>query len=1099
MKSLRRLLGIKRRRTMSYTEKIIKSGPKVYKTKKPLDLRLQQELLEKRRAEQAAEQAAEQMRLSALQKEAEKKAIEHKQQQKVQEEQQIKAQPRPERKAPQGPQEIQQQKQTTTPAKEMQSKVDAGLEFIGRSTEPFVPLAEKIGRFIKSSAFTLWALLGATLAAGGALIISLYSKARTSLASVALPDKEPTIKKETPAYPQVRQESVAGSRAAEVKSLMKQAPQRIADAAKPATDKLQPLMNRINKHKQASPLMNWLWRLMVAGLIAGFLFLGIFFIWVATLEIPELGNFADRQVRQSTKIYDKTGEFLLYDVFEDERRTVVPLGSISSNVQKAILATEDDEFYNHHGVRPVALIRSIIQKIQDPTSRLAGGSTITQQVIKNAILTNDRKIERKVKEWVLAWRLENRLSKEEILETYLNEIAFGGAVYGVEQAAISFFGKSASEVSIAESAYLAAVPKAPTFYSPYGNNRDRLDGRQQYILSRMRDLGYISQAQYQEALDEEVEFIVREDTGIFAPHFVFYVIEYLESQYGPEVVERGGLNVITTLDWELQQGLEEVTDEYAEVIPQYGAENLATVAVEVESGKIIGMVGSRGYFDDEIDGKFNIATAFRQPGSTFKPFVYAQAFLEGYTPQTILWDVKTEFSTACYPDGTPILPQYSDRCYSPNNYDNSTRGPLSMQAALAQSLNIPAVKTIYLVGIQDSINMAKKLGITGLNQPANFYGLALVLGGGEVRLLDMVSAYATFGNDGARNAPAAIQEVRDAEGELLEEYEQNEDQVIPTNIARMISRVLSNDDLKRPVFGQNSVLYHGGSQVAVKTGTTNDFKDTWTVGYTPQVSVGVWIGNNDNTPMARRPSSTVAAPYWRKAMDKAREAYPGGSFTPPVYTDPSELLPILSGVWQGSEAIIVDNRTNTIADLTTPEEFQETQYLADYRSILHWLNKDNPRGGGTSQQDSLYEHWEHPIGLWAGASELPTAEDQLLELGLATSTDETAEDEDEDEDEGDEKESLTLDFEIITPTNGQLVDADERQEIEIRTSGPTKDIDRIFYYVNGTYLGSGGASETSSSFVPSSIRTIANTNTVRVVIQTDDDRRIEKETVFEIK
>lgn len=893
---------------------------------------------------------------------------------------------------------------------------------------------------------------------------------RTKAREFTLPDKEPTITSNIS--------------------------ERVHPKLRPVTKHVDTVMNQIQKQKEANPIMLWIWRGMKALIILGFVVLGLFFIWVATLEIPTLGNFEERQVRESTKIYDKTGEFLLYDVFEEERRTVIPLSEVSPNIQKAILAIEDDEFYNHHGVRPLAVIRSIIQKIQNPDSRLAGGSTITQQVIKNAILSSDRRIERKAKEWVLAWRLENQLSKEEILETYLNEIAFGGAVYGVEQAALSFFGKRASEVTIAEAAYLAAVPKAPTFYSPYGQNRDQLETRKDVIITRMRNLGYISQEEYLAALDEEVEFQTREDTGINAPHFVFYVIEYLEAQYGTEVVERGGLRVITTLDWELQQKLEEETAEYAEILPQYNAENLATVAIEAESGKIIGMVGSKGYFDEEIDGKFNIATAFRQPGSAFKPFVYAQAFVEGYTPQTVLWDVKTEFSTSCYPDGTPLLPQYADRCYSPNNYDSSTRGPISMEAALAGSLNIPAVKAIYLVGVSDAIATAKRLGITGLNRSPSFYGLALVLGGGEVRLLDMVSAYGTFANDGVRNKPVAIQEVKDREGEILEQYEQQEERAIDANVARMISEILSDDDLKRPIFGASNSLYHSDAQVAVKTGTTNDFKDTWTVGYTPRVAVGVWIGNNDNTPMARRPSSTVAAPYWRRVMDATRSLYPAQErFGVPAYPDPSTLPPVLQGVWQGGDQeLLVDTRTGTLATSDTPEEFIETQYVANYHSILHWVDKSNPRGGGNSTQDGLYEHWEYPIAAWAAATGLQTSEEQLLGLGATTSTSTDFED---DEDESDV--TLPVDFSIVEPASDALIDANERQEIRIQITGPAQDIDRIFYYVNDTYLGSGGHNETSTSFVPSSVRTIANTNIVRVVVQTDDDRRIEREAIFKIK
>jgi len=855
-------------------------------------------------------------------------------------------------------------------------------------------------------------------------------------------------------------------------------------------------MATLKKHKQ-SRMGIFLWRSIMVLAIIGFLTLGAFFVWVATLEIPELGNFADRDVRESTKIYDNTGEVLLYDVFKEERRTVVPLSKVSKNIQKAVLATEDDQFYSHHGVRPMALVRSVIEKIQNPEKRLGGGSTITQQVIKNAILTNERAIERKVKEWVLAWRLENQLSKDEILEAYLNEIAFGGSVYGVEQAARSFFGKNAADVSIAEAAYIAAVPKAPTFYSPYGSNVDRLEGRKNYIIGRMRSLGYITQEEYTQALAEEVTFVVRQDKGIKAPHFVFYVIESLEEQYGPEMVERGGLKVITTLNWELQQELEQVTVDYVDSLAQFKAENLATVAIEAKTGKIIGMVGSKDYFADDIDGKFNIATASRQPGSTFKPFVYAEAFEIGYTPQTVLWDVKTEFSPSCYPDGTPLLPQYADRCYSPQNYDNSVRGPISMSSALAQSLNIPAVKTLYLTGVGNAINRAKEMGITTLNRSASFYGLSLVLGGGEVRLLDMTSAYSVFANDGKRNRPVAIMRVEDKNGEELEAYEQDEKQVLSANVARMINSILSNDDLKRPTFGANRYLYHTDAQVAVKTGTTNSFKDTWTVGYTPEVSVGVWIGNNDNSPMAQKPSSTVAAPYWRAAMDKARAQYKNTNFIAPVYPDKSTLPPVLAGVWQGGERFFIDTRTGEPANIDTPQEFRGEDYLINYHSILHWVSKRDPLSGGNSIGDALYENFELPIANWARASGLPTAQDQDSTNGTSTEDIPDSNSSGDNTDDGDT--SINLDFTILSPQSFETLEADDRQTIRISFTGDTEQVDKIFFYVNNSYLESISQNEREIEFVPSSIRTIANTNVVKVVVQTKDGDRIEHEQTFKIQ
>lgn len=855
------------------------------------------------------------------------------------------------------------------------------------------------------------------------------------------------------------------------------------------TSKVQSKLDMKKPKKGKFSIWGLIKKLLLYCVILGFLLVGAFFIWAATLAIPEVGNFTDREVIESTKIYDNTGEIILYDVFSEEKRTVIKLDLVSQNMRDAILATEDDKFYSHNGVRPEALVRSIVNKIKEPSSRLASGSTITQQVIKNSLLTNERSLDRKVKEWVLAWRVEQELTKDEILEAYLNEIPFGGSIYGVEQAALSFFEKNASELTVAESAYLAGIPKAPTFYSPYGQNRARLEGRKDYILGRMLELGYITKAEFEDAKAEEVVFRSRvDDTGIKAPHFVFYVIEYLEEVYGVEEVERGGLRVITTLDWELQQKMEEETALYAERLPAFRATNLASVAVEPSTGKIVGMVGSRGYFDDEIDGKYNIATAQRQPGSTFKPFVYAKAFEVGYTPQTVLWDVDTEFSTACFPDGTPKGGD-SSVCYSPKNYDGSTRGPVQMGAALAQSLNIPAVKALYLTGISQSIDMAHRLGISGLTQSPNFYGLNLVLGGGEVKLLDMVSAYGVFGNDGLKNKPIAVLQIQDREGTVLESYEKNEERVLDSNVARMISAILSNDDLKRPVFGESQSLYHSGVQVAVKTGTTNSYRDTWTIGYTPNVAVGVWIGNNDNTVMAQEPSSTVAAPYWRKVMDAARSRYPQVNFIEPAYLDPATLQPALRGVYQGYESVMIDTRTGYAAEEGTPDEYLKEEYVIDYRSILHWVNKLNPMQEGDSRSDTLYEYFEYNIPAWVASSGLPQPQTQQFYPDAPVSEPTRIS----------EPKTVPIGFTITSPQSMQTIAADKRMKVELSITGPKNDIDRIYYYLNGTYLGSGGKSESSMSFTPSSVRNIEAINTLKVILQTDDGRRIQREVEFKVQ
>ena len=406
---------------------------------------------------------------------------------------------------------------------------------------------------------------------------------------------------------------------------------------------------------------------------------------------------------------------------------MVPYEDISHNIKNATIAIEDDTFFEHHGVRPFAIFRSAFTNFLENGSPFsgAGGSTITQQVIKNSILEREKKLTRKIKEAILAVRLEQVLSKEEILGHYLNESPYGGTIYGVEEASLAFFGKPASDITLAEAAYLAALPQAPTYYSPYGNNTEDLIKRKDLVLSRMLKNGFIDEGEYEAAKAEDVEFRAQESSGIRAPHFVFYIREYLAEKYGEESLAERGFRVITTLDWELQQEAEKIVNEYAlSNETKFNAENGALVAQDPKTGEILVMVGSRDYFDENIDGNFNIAVAERQPGSSFKPFVYARALEKGYTPETVVFDLKTQFSTTCDPGNFTS----NDTCYSPVNYDNAFVGPINLRNALAQSRNIPAVKVLYLAGIKSSIKLARDMGITTLSN-ADQYGLTLVLGG----------------------------------------------------------------------------------------------------------------------------------------------------------------------------------------------------------------------------------------------------------------------------------------------------------------------------------------------------------------------------------
>jgi len=686
----------------------------------------------------------------------------------------------------------------------------------------------------------------------------------------------------------------------------------------------------------------------VVGLLSG----GLILLWVSTLEIPDLAAFEQRRVLQSTKIYDRTGEILLYDLHQDVKRTVVPYENISRHIKNAAVAIEDDTFFEHRGIRPMRTAKAVFDNLVSGNLLGGqGGSTITQQVIKNSILENEKTVTRKVKEWILALKLEGELTKEEILGHYLNESPYGGTIYGVEEASRSFFGKSAADVTLAEAAYLAALPQAPTYYSPYGNNRAALETRKNLVLSQMLKNGFITEAEYEEARTTEVDFLAQATTGIRAPHFVFYIREHLAKTYGEESLAERGFRVITTLDWELQEKAEEVVEKYAlQNETTFNAENAAMVATDPQTGEILVMVGSRDYFDETIDGNFNVALADRQPGSSFKPFVYAKALEKGYTPETVVFDLKTQFSTSCAPSNLTS----EDGCYSPTNYDDQFRGPVSLRNALAQSLNIPAVKTLYLAGITDAIKLARDMGITGLSNRAQ-YGLTLVLGGGEVRLLDMVGAYGVFANEGQKAELASILRIEDARGNVIEEYEEEETRVLDRQVALQISDILSDNVARTPLYGANSQLYFPNHDVAAKTGTTNDYRDAWILGYTPNLAVGAWAGNNDNRSMEKRISGLIITPMWREFMDFALEKRDAESFAEPAGT-PAELKPILRGIWFDPGALSQGSENG----------LSVTNAVSSAHSILHYVTRNNPRGPAPSNPaaDGQYSLWEWPVAQW---------------------------------------------------------------------------------------------------------------------------------------
>ena len=611
---------------------------------------------------------------------------------------------------------------------------------------------------------------------------------------------------------------------------------------------------------------------------AGGTFLACLFLAIASIGLPFPGKVGAARA-EATTIYanDRTTE--LYKIRGEKNRTAIGFDQMPKCIKDATVAVEDKSFYKHQGVDPRGIARAILVNLEvGGTSQ--GGSTITQQLVKNALLSPERTYTRKAKEMVLTLEIEQMYSKDDILRLYLNEIPYGSNAYGIEAAADTYFGKDAKDLTLAQCATLASLPRAPTFYSPYNNaDPSRLKTRSKFVLDQMAEEKMITTAEAEAAKVEidgplNAQFTPAKGEDISAPHFVFYVREQLEQKYGTKVTQEGGLRVYTTLDKGKQDIAEEVVRDAAQQrFAGFGASNAALTSIDPKTGQILAMVGSVDYFDTAKEGNVNVATSERQPGSSFKPLVYLAAFKKGYDPNlrmafnpaTLLWDVKTDFGGG----------------YAPNNYDGKFRGPVSARDALQQSLNVPAVKMLDMIGPEGAVDFAHQMGITTLNDPAR-YGDSLVLGGGEVKLVDMVSAYAVMANQGTAAYSQPIEngrkrlnatpflEIKDRKGKTLERYSENKkSEIVKPELAYQITDVLKDDAARAPQFGRGSALTLAGREVAAKTGTTDNYKDAWTLGYTPSLAAGVWLGNNDGTPMNRVGGSLGAAPIWQEYMRRA--------------------------------------------------------------------------------------------------------------------------------------------------------------------------------------------------------------------------------------
>ncbi len=584
----------------------------------------------------------------------------------------------------------------------------------------------------------------------------------------------------------------------------------------------------------------------------------------------------DKIVRRegfATKIYDRDGE-LLYDVFADQRRTPVTLDQIPDHLKNATIAIEDKNFYKHGGFDPTGFFRALYNIVVH--RRLQGGSTLTQQLVKNVLLTPQRTIPRKIKEFILAIQIENRYSKDEILQMYLNESPYGGTAWGVEAAAETYFDKPVSELNLIESAILAGLPQRPSAYSPFGDDPKAYIDRTQAVLRRMREDGYITPEQEKTAVKQldEVEFAT-EGLNFKAPHFVMYVKKQLEEVYGQRVVEQGGLKVTTTLDYRIQEEAQKAVTEEIAKVESLHITNGAAIVLDPNTGEILAMVGSKNYNDPDYDGKVNVTLSLRQPGSAIKPVTYVTALKRGYTASTFLMDSPTTFP------GGQGLPDYK-----PVNYDGQFHGPLQARYALGNSINVAAVKMLAKVGLKNMLATGYEMGLSTLEpttENLRRLGLSVTLGGGEVRLLELAQAYSAFANSGLRVEPISILKVEDQNGRVLEEHKPvSGKRVLSEGEAFVISHILSDNNARMLTFGAHSAIAISGRQVAVKTGTTNDKRDNWTIGWTPQIVAGVWVGNNDNSPMTQVASGVSgAAPIWRRVILAALRDKPNIGFSVP--------------------------------------------------------------------------------------------------------------------------------------------------------------------------------------------------------------------------
>lgn len=767
------------------------------------------------------------------------------------------------------------------------------------------------------------------------------------------------------------------------------------------------------------------------GLVLMYMVLALIFCTAAAFawfskDLPTPSKIAGRKPAVSTKIYDRTGQTLLFETGE-QKRTIVKSDQISLYLKDATVSVEDSKFYEHRGIDFKQIAAAVVEKLLGRTKVTRGASTITQQYVKNALLTSNRSLTRKIKEAILAVELEFMYNKDEILTMYLNEIPYGNGTAGAEAAAKMYYGKTAQDLTLAQAATLASIPQSPTYYSIYGTHVDRLIIRRNYVLDQMVKNGKITEEDAIKAKAEDTTTIglavkPRRDS-ILAPHFAMYVLEQIADEYGEDQIQKEGLNIITTLDYDKQKIAEKSVTDGVPKNTKYNASNAALVAVDPKTGQVLAMVGSKDYFDNSIDGQVNVADSLRQPGSSFKPFAYATAFKSpDYSPSKIIFDLKTDFG------GNPP--------YIPQNYNGKTNGPVTMRQALANSLNIPAVKVMALAGIDNVLQTASDMGITTLTHRED-YGLSLVLGAGEVKPVEMAGAFSVFATGGIKHPLNSVLKITDSNNKTLFEYDATKDeneQVLDPQIAYEMASIMSDNNARSLVFGTRSALAFSNRTVAAKTGTTSDFKDAWTVGYTPSISVAVWVGNSNGDKMkSGADGSVLAAPIFHSFIVGALDKTPNEEFVRPAGiqdvtvekysnklpdTGSTETLTDIFASWQVPKEkddvhkkVKVCKGTNTIAPDNAPISVVEEKIV----TVIHSEKPDN-------------SNWENPVMAWATENGMVSS--------MPTETCDFA--------------SLLPTVSITSPTNNSIVSGSA--DITSTASGPNP-IATVEYFIDGISIG----------------------------------------------